>query len=34
MPKKIKEEPEWVEDEVTPAVGKTALMFTEKLASC
>lgn len=34
MPKKVKEEAEWVGDEVAaPAAGKITLIFSEKLAS-
>lgn len=33
MPKKIKEEAEWVDDEAAPAAGKITLMFSEKLGS-
>lgn len=34
MPKKVKEEAEWLGDEVAaPAAGKITFMFSEKLAS-
>lgn len=33
MPKKTKEEAEWVDDEVAQAAGKITWMFSEKLAS-
>lgn len=33
MPKKVKEEAEWVDDEVTPTAGEITLMFSKKLAS-
>lgn len=32
MPKKIKDEAEWLDDEATSAAGKTVLMFSKKLA--
>ena len=32
MPKKVKEEAEWVDDEVAPAAGEMRLMLSEKLA--
>ena len=32
MPKKVKEEAEWVDDEVAPAAGEIKLMLSEKLA--
>ena len=33
MPKKVKEEAEWVDDEVSPAAGEITLMLSEKLAN-
>lgn len=32
MPKKMKDEAEWVDDEAASAAGKKALMFSEELA--
>lgn len=31
MPKKVKEEPEWVDDDVAPAAGEVTLLLNEKL---